>query len=182
MRHLPNLLTLLRIALTVPIVMLLLAQEYGAALGLMFVAGLSDALDGLLARRFGWVSRFGAVVDPLADKLLLVTSYLCLAITELVPTWLTALVLARDAVILGGAAAFRLLSGSLPIQPSLLGKLSTALQISLVLAALIEATLWPGSAWVEGRLVPLVALVTVASGLHYVWRWTALYRTQGRNA
>ena len=93
MRHLPNLLTLLRLLLTLPIAWLLLSERFAAALWLFAVAGASDALDGFLARRFGWVSRVGSVLDPLADKLLLVTSYVCLGLSQVLPWWLTLLVL-----------------------------------------------------------------------------------------
>jgi len=77
MRQLPNLLTVLRLLLTIPIAWLLLAERHGQALGLFAVAGFTDALDGFLARRFKWITRLGSILDPIADKLLLVTSYLC---------------------------------------------------------------------------------------------------------
>ena len=87
-RQLPNLLTLLRVVLTLPIAWLLIHGVYGWALWLFALAGVTDGLDGYLARRFGWFSRFGAMLDPLADKLLLVTSYLCLTISGAMPLWL----------------------------------------------------------------------------------------------
>ncbi len=110
MRHLPNLLTCLRLALVLPVAWLLLRQQYPQALWLFLLAGLSDALDGLLARRFGWTSRLGAWLDPIADKLLLVISYVCLTLNGLVPVWLTAVLLLRDLVIVGGAGAFAIAS------------------------------------------------------------------------
>ena len=137
MRHLPNLLTLLRLLLTLPIAWLLLSERFAAALWLFAVAGASDALDGFLARRFGWVSRVGSVLDPLADKLLLVTSYVCLGLSQVLPWWLTLLVLLRDALIVGGALVYRVLVGALQMRPSLLGKASTLAQIILVLAVLL---------------------------------------------
>ncbi|WP_028238499.1 CDP-alcohol phosphatidyltransferase family protein [Stutzerimonas azotifigens] len=176
MRHLPNLLTCLRLALVLPVAWLLLRQQYPQALWLFLLAGLSDALDGLLARRFGWTSRLGAWLDPIADKLLLVISYVCLTLNGLVPVWLTAVLLLRDLVIVGGAGAFRYRVGALDIRPTWLGKCSTVLQIVLVLALLLETSLLPGMGPANHVLLPLVALLTLSSGAHYVWQWTTLYR------
>ena len=178
MRHLPNLLTLLRLLLTLPIAWLLLSERFAAALWLFAVAGASDALDGFLARRFGWVSRVGSVLDPLADKLLLVTSYVCLGLSQVLPWWLPLLVLLRDALIVGGALVYRVLVGALQMRPSLLGKASTLAQIILVLAVLLELSWLPGFAEVRPLLIVTVLLLTLCSGLHYVWAWTRLYRRQ----
>lgn len=182
MRQLPNILTLLRLLLTLPIALLLLAERHGQALALFAVAGLSDALDGFLARRFGWVSRLGSILDPLADKLLLVTSYLCLTATQILPLWLTLAVLARDALIVVGAALYRWLAGPFEFRPSLLGKLSTVLQIVLVLVVLLELSLLPGFAEVRAPLIYAVLVLALASGGHYVWSWSRKYRQRQGSA
>ena len=177
MRQLPNLLTVLRLLLTIPIAWLLLAERHGQALGLFAVAGFTDALDGFLARRFKWITRLGSILDPIADKLLLVTSYLCLSLTSVLPWWLTAVVLLRDLLIVSGASLFRYLVGPLQFRPTWLGKLSTLLQIVLVLAVLLELSILPAFAEVRPALVITVLLLAVLSGGHYVWVWGRKYRS-----
>ncbi|WP_044873838.1 CDP-diacylglycerol--glycerol-3-phosphate 3-phosphatidyltransferase [Pseudomonas sp. LFM046] len=176
MHQLPNLLTLLRLALVLPIAGLLLSDRHAQALVLFAVAGCSDALDGFLARRFGWTSRFGSLFDPLADKLLLVTSFICLTVTQVLPVWLTLVVFLRDLAILAGAGLFRALVGPAEFAPSRLGKLSTLLQMILVLSLLVELSLAPVLAPVRGPLIWLVVLVTLCSGAHYVWDWGRKFR------
>ncbi|AYC32160.1 CDP-alcohol phosphatidyltransferase family protein [Pseudomonas cavernae] len=176
MHQLPNLLTLLRLALTIPIACLLLAERHAQALSLFAVAGASDALDGFLARRFGWTSRLGSILDPLADKLLLVTSYVCLALSAVLPWWLTLLVLLRDALIVGGAALYRQLRGPFAFRPSWLGKASTLLQIVLVLAVLLELSVFPAFVVVHWPLVAAVVGLTLLSGGDYLRTWIAKFR------
>lgn len=182
LHQIPNLLTLMRLLLSVPISLLLLGERYSPALLLFFLAGLSDALDGFLARRFAWTSRLGSMLDPLADKLLLVTAYLCLALVQVLPWWLTALVLLRDLLILGGALCYRLLVGNLQLRPSWLGKASTVVQIVLVIAVLLELGPLPAFALVHGPLVLLVAALALASGAHYVWHWSRNFRLARQGA
>ncbi len=175
-RQLPNLLTLLRVVLTLPIAWLLIHGVYGWALWLFALAGVTDGLDGYLARRFGWFSRFGAMLDPLADKLLLVTSYLCLSISGAMPLWLTVAVLGRDLLIVCGAGLYRWRVGPLRFSPSLWGKLSTVLQIVLVLALLLELSILPAFSVVTGALQWLVLALCLLSGGHYAWLWSGKYR------
>ena len=170
-RHLPNLLSALRLLLALPVALAIGYRDYPTALVLAVLAALSDALDGFLARRFRWQSRLGAVLDPLADKLLLVGCFIALTYVGVVPLELTLLVLARDVVIVAGALAWRVLLGPLTARPSLLSKLNTLAQIGFVLAVLLtlvwsQATLpqLRGPAWAVGAL-------TVASGIDYVLRW-----------
>jgi cardiolipin synthase (CMP-forming) len=177
-RHLPNLISLLRIALVVPVAWMMTEQRYGTALWLALVAGLSDALDGWMARHFGWRSRLGAFLDPAADKLLLMTSYLVLAIMHRLPWWLAALVLGRDLVILGGALAYRLLIGPFTAQPRRLAKYCTMVQILCILLELVRSSAFP-SLRVDA-VQWLVAVLTVASGLDYVLHWSARARRVGR--
>lgn len=181
LRQLPNLLTVLRLLMTVPIAWLLLEQQHGLALIWFALAGASDGLDGFLARRFGWVSRFGAILDPLADKLLLVTSYVCLAIVGDLPVWLVAVVLGRDVLLVGGALIYRSLLGPFTVRPSLLGKLSTLLQIVLVLALLLELSIQPQFVEVNGVLQWLVLLVTLASGADYCRVWLGKFISERRS-
>ncbi|MBD2838239.1 CDP-alcohol phosphatidyltransferase family protein [Pseudomonas sp. JM0905a] len=176
MHQLPNLLTLLRLALVLPIAGLLLSDRHGQALVLFAIAGGSDALDGFLARRFGWISRFGSLFDPLADKLLLVTSFICLTITQVLPLWLTLVVFLRDLVILLGAGLFRVMAGPAEFSPSRLGKLTTLLQMLLVLCLLLELSQAPALASLRWPLIWLVLVVTLCSWAQYVWDWGRKYR------
>lgn len=171
LRHLPNALTFLRLLLVPPLAVLLLRGEYTLALWVAAVAGFTDALDGALARLFGWQSWLGGVLDPLADKLLLVTGYACLWWQDVIPDWLAALVALRDVVIVVGAAVWHRRIARLQPQPSLLGKLTTFMQLIFLLACLIHV----GSRVEFGGVLPALALLTglltVSSGIDYVWRY-----------
>src|SRR5689334_7087311 len=105
-RHLPNAITIARIALVLPLVVSIARRDFNAALILVVIAGLSDALDGLLAKRFAWQSWLGGVLDPIADKILLIVCFVSLYVASVMPLWLMGLALARDAVILAGAVTY----------------------------------------------------------------------------
>lgn len=168
-RHLPNAISVLRILLVMPVAVAIEARCFRLALGLAVVAGISDALDGWLARRFGWRSRLGSILDPLGDKLLLATCFVVLAVIGKVPLMLLAVVLGRDVIIASGALAWQRVIGHFRARPSLISKCCTTIQILYVLAVLLaeigwlDMPLWP---WVW-----LVAIFTVASGLDYIVRW-----------
>ncbi|ROR35072.1 CDP-alcohol phosphatidyltransferase family protein [Inmirania thermothiophila] len=171
-RHIPNALSLLRIVLVVPIVMAAARGRYWEALVWFVLAAVTDGLDGYLARRFGWRSRLGGFLDPAADKLLLVASYLLLARQGLLPAWLAALVVGRDLFIVGGSLLFRLMVGRFEAAPSLLSKLNTVVQILLVAAVIadhLRAGLLPPALREAG--IAAVAATTVASGAGYAWVW-----------
>lgn len=173
MRHIPNVLTLLRMLLTVPLAWLLRNGRFDAALLLALFAGLSDALDGYLAKRFSWQSELGGLLDPVADKLLLLACFLGLADAGVLPWWLALLVLGRDVIIVAGAVAYHNLVGPLHAAPSYLSKLTTVLQILLVLATLLHLSRfaeWP--LWLNQWLLAGVAVVTLASGFDYIARWS----------
>ncbi len=114
----PNAISLLRIILVAPILMLILRNDFAIALGLFVVAGFSDGVDGYLARRFQWHTRLGALLDPVADKLLVNGLFITLAYMQLAPVWLAAIVIARDVIILGGAAAYNILVEPLRGEPT----------------------------------------------------------------
>lgn len=171
LKDLPNIITVLRMASVVPLAWLLLEGRYVAALWLAFVAGASDAVDGFLAKRFGWVSHLGGVLDPLADKLLLFAGYVVLAIQGYVPVWLVVLVVARDVVIVAGATAFHYLVRPVNAEPTLLSKLNTCVQIAQVLVVLVSLAYgWTSQILLES-LIWIVAVTTAASGLQYVIVW-----------
>lgn len=137
-RHIPNLLTFLRIILVIPFAACLYFEYFKQALILFFIAGLSDGVDGFLARHFHWKSRFGAIADPLADKLLLVTAYVMLTVTGHLPVWLTVLVFARDIIIVSSALIYHYWIGAYEMKPSMLGKLNTFFQIVYVLVVVVS--------------------------------------------
>lgn len=170
-RDLPNLITGLRILLVGPLVWLMAAGEFAWALGIAVIAGASDGLDGFLAKRYNWKSRLGGILDPVADKLMLVLSFLALGVAGLLPMWLVVLVLLRDAIIVIGAIIFSLTIASLEATPTALSKFNTLLQIVLLLGVLINQILpqFPATAIVV--LVIATAVTTAASGLQYVVVW-----------
>ncbi|WP_303900951.1 CDP-alcohol phosphatidyltransferase family protein [Thiohalomonas denitrificans] len=170
-KAIPNLITLFRILLVIPLIGLLINRQYGMVLGLFAVAGASDALDGFLARRFGWSSRLGALLDPLADKLLMVSSYITMGLLGMLPAWLVILVILRDIVIVSGATAYQFLIGRVEMEPTLISKANTALQVLLVLLVLFSLAMQAlPEAMIDG-MVLAVAVTTVWSGLKYVGIW-----------
>lgn len=172
LKNIPNVISIARVILTLPVAYLLLEERFSEALLLFFVAGISDGLDGFLAKRFNWHSRLGSILDPLADKILLVASYLCLAWVELIPWWLVILVMGRDVVIVLGAAAFHCFIGRYEMTPTWISKINTALQIVLVLALVLSNGLYSLPDGLLTMLVYGVCLTTILSGLDYVWTWS----------
>ncbi len=175
--QLPNAITLTRILLVLPIAWLLWRVYYPEALLLMVVAGVSDAVDGALARRFNWRSEFGALLDPLADKAMVVVLFVALAMQEQLPLWLAVVVVTRDAVILAGAAVYRLLFGKITMAPTLVSKANTAVQVVVLLLVLFGLCGFGVASAMALRLADpvcfyLVALLSILSGLDYVVTWS----------
>jgi cardiolipin synthase len=156
----------------VPLVVLVLNSRYLAALVLFLLAGASDGVDGLLAKRYGWRSRLGAFLDPLADKTLMLSGYTALALQGLVPLWFLILIIARDLVILGGAVAFHFVTHQLEMQPSLLSKVNTVCQMVLVGIVLCAAASDSVPASVVLSMMTVVVVTTLASGVGYVLEWS----------
>ncbi len=166
-RHLPNLLTGLRLALAPALAVLLIDGYDRAALGVFAFAGMSDAADGYLAKRFGLATRFGRFLDPAADKFLMLASFLALTFLHMTPLWLTILVIARDVAIVAGILLARVLELPVRIAPLPIGKFSTAAQfgyIGFLLLALAFGFDWP---LVTRAAELLTAAFTVASWLGY---------------
>jgi cardiolipin synthase len=174
LRHLPNLVTILRMLLVVPLCWLIDKGQYEGALVIAAVAGFSDAVDGFLAKHYGWQTWIGGILDPIADKLLLMAAFLWLAFAGDVPQWLAALVIGRDLVIVGGAIAYYGLIGRFDASPTLLSKVTTVVQIVFVLVELVRLSHWiemPES--VRSAAIGITAALTIASGMHYVVVWSA---------
>ncbi len=176
MLTLPNLLTASRLILAPFVAWRLLQHDVEGAFWLFVIAAITDLLDGWLARLLNQKSEFGALLDPIADKVMLLTTLSFLALTDLLPLWLLWLVLVRDGVILSGALAYRRLTGGLRIRPILSGKITIALEFILVSWVLAEEALAPGMKDGIDLLVWLTAVASVLSGLRYVWLWSGKTR------
>ena len=173
-RQLPNLLTLSRIALVPVLILVLKDRDYAAALWVFLFAGISDGLDGWIAKRWRYTTRFGAILDPVADKFLLVTSYVMLMLLDHLPFWLVLTVAFRDLLIVGGYLAYTSMVGAVKMDPSQLSKLNTLAQIMLVLVVLVHEASGFNYPLLLDALVLIVFVTTVASGVHYVWIWGVL--------
>jgi cardiolipin synthase (CMP-forming) len=171
LRHLPNLLTALRLFAAPLTAWLIVEGRDVGALGVFAFAGLSDALDGYLARLLSPDSRFGAYLDPAADKLLMLASFLTLAATHAVPLWLTALVIGRDVAIVAGLGLARVLSLPLKVEPLYIGKVSTVVQVCFIGLVLLLLALDSDQPTLVLAGGVATAAVTVASWLAYGQLW-----------
>jgi cardiolipin synthase (CMP-forming) len=171
LRQLPNLITLSRLFLTIPVVWFLYRGDYWPALILLAVAGLTDALDGYLVRRYGWATELGAWLDPAADKILMLGIYLAVTLSGLLPIWLLVLVVGRDAWLSLGSLAYRRWVGPLQVEPLMISKINTFFQILLVLGAILKVGILDlDPVWVQ-LLIVIVTFTTLASGVAYTVVW-----------
>ena len=169
---LPNAISLMRIALIPPILLLIINGQFGWALAIFWLAGFSDGLDGYLAVRFNWSSRLGGLLDPTADKLLITGLFITLAWTGHIPVWLAAVVILRDVVIIAGALIYNFMVKPVPGEPTRISKLNTALQMLFVLFVLSRAGFdWPDKITIT-VLGASVLVTVVISGVDYVWSWS----------
>jgi cardiolipin synthase (CMP-forming) len=167
-RHIPNVISAIRILLVAPIAVALADRQLVTAILLFGAAALSDLADGFLAKRYGWQSELGAVLDPAADKLLLVTVFITLAYLKLVPLWLMAAAVLRDVIIVLGALFYRYWFGPLNVRPSVVSKFNTLCQAAFILAVVGREEFSVPPAWVVLLLGALVFVTVVISGIDYV--------------
>lgn len=161
LKYIPNAICVVRIILVVPIVQYLLEERYGLALILILIAGLSDALDGYLARRFDWRTRLGGLLDPAADKLLIFSVFVTLTWMGWVPVWFTAVVVGRDVIIILGTLVYQLLVAPVHGEPTGASKLNTVFQIAFLLSTVNHAWMgWPPKSWLQ--VLATAILVTIA--------------------
>lgn len=172
LRDLPNIISFLRLLAVIPVVLLLLEREFGWALVVFALAGLSDGLDGFLAKHYGWQSRLGGMLDPLADKVLLVVCFLVLGTLGLIPLWLVAAVVLRDLLIVGGALVYNYRVEEVEAAPTLISKLNTVLQILLLVAVITDSGPLPLPQVLIAALVWGCLATVVVSGAQYVWIWS----------
>jgi cardiolipin synthase (CMP-forming) len=178
---LPNLISLARLLAVPVVVWAILADEMGLAFWLFVAAGLSDALDGYLARRSGVQTVVGGFLDPLADKALLVSVYIALGHNGDLPLWIVILVVSRDVLIVGGAILSHTVSHSLKPEPLMISKLNTVAQIVLAATILSESALNGNWQMAISMLIWAVAATTLTSGASYIVRWSRAVSTMERN-
>ncbi|MFO7556229.1 MAG: CDP-diacylglycerol--glycerol-3-phosphate 3-phosphatidyltransferase [Desulfobacterales bacterium] len=166
--NIPNILTVMRILLTPLFVIFLLKDMFHFALIVFTVAAISDILDGLLARYFNQHSLLGAYLDPIADKLLLASAFVSLAVLKTVPAWLAVIVLSRDILIITGIAVFAISDIHIEMNPSLVSKWTTVAQVLTIFLILLNPMI-PGIQTIKWLLFWITAGLTIASGLHYVY-------------
>ncbi|AHE68270.1 CDP-alcohol phosphatidyltransferase family protein [Legionella oakridgensis] len=172
LKHLPNTLTISRLLLIIPFLVFLYQQEYSCAFYTFFLAGVTDGLDGWLARHFHWQSTFGSFIDPLADKLLIASSFISLALLGQLPWWLVLLVFLRDITIsLGVIAWYWFIQRKLDFAPTRISKLNTVLQLTLVTLCLFELAFVKFIPYLIETLIIFTALTTAGSFIDYVWTW-----------
>ncbi|MEM7080569.1 MAG: CDP-diacylglycerol--glycerol-3-phosphate 3-phosphatidyltransferase [Pseudomonadota bacterium] len=184
-RDIPNIITILRIVLVVPTTWFLWESKYVEAFYLMLVAGVSDALDGYLARRFKWQSNLGATLDPLADKLLVAAVFVVFTFQGHIPLWVAIIVLLRDTTIIAGAGVYKLLYEEVHIAPTMISKINTTLQIVtllLVLFSLLPAGVLSeiAAALTDPWCFYLLAILGVGSGLDYIFTWGSKAYREGK--
>jgi cardiolipin synthase (CMP-forming) len=169
LRQIPHLLTLLRVALSPVLVWLIVKSSFDAALCIVVLAGVTDWLDGYAARKLGVMGKLGTILDPMADKLMLVTLFFALAYVRLIPLWLLVLVMGRDVVIVTGALLVRIFRNIRKFTPSTIGKVSTFFQIVFVLMVLLYAAVPFGFFHLlEVLALILTTLFTTLSGAGYI--------------
>ena len=166
--NIPNILTVGRILLTPLFVIFLIRDLFGPALVVFTMAAVSDGLDGLIARVFNQRTILGAYLDPIADKLLLSSAFISLAVLEIIPAWLTVVVISRDVIIFMGIAVLTLTSKTFAMKPSLVSKCTTLVQLTTVFAVLIKPDI-SCYGYVESGLFWAAAGLTILSGLHYIY-------------
>lgn len=172
MIYIPNILTLMRIGLVPVLIVLLQDQQYLWSLYVFLIAGASDGLDGFIAKRFNAQTKLGALLDPLADKALLVSAYIMLSVMQLIPFWLMVVVVFRDLVIVGGYLLFVLFFGTVKMAPIAVSKLNTFLQIVFILCVLVSLS-WRLDIPMVLNVLSYTVLVTgISSGFTYVWVWS----------
>ncbi len=170
-RFLPNFITIGRLLLTPVAVDMIVVGEWLSAFLIFVVAGVSDALDGWLAKTFYLRSELGAVLDPLADKALLVSVYVTTAAMGVIPAWLAILVVSRDVMIVGGVVISWLLGRPMKVRPVYVSKVTTASQLALAAGVLGARAFGLDHAVFVQVFAPIVAALTIASAGVYLWRW-----------
>ena len=181
LKWIPNIISIFRILLILPVLLLIFRSQYQWALFLFLVAGLSDALDGYLAKHFGWRTRVGALLDPVADKLLIAGSYIALAWLNLIPFWLATIVVSRDLIIAIGVFIYSFIIEPFEGEATRISKINTFLELLFVLVILCSIAFdWPANSIIT--VIGSAVLVTVfISGIDYIISWIRRIRSHDIN-
>ena len=172
--NLPNLLTILRILLTPLLVIFLINERFDLAFVVFAAAGVSDGLDGFLARVMKQKTRIGAILDPIADKALLASAYVTLAVMGLVPNWLAVTVISRDLIIVLGVLVLLLFQSGIEINPTIISKLTTLFQLLTVFTVLFSTVTHLGLERILLGCYVVTAILTIASGLDYLYKGVSM--------
>jgi len=172
LRYIPNALSIMRLLLIVPFLIFLYQRQYNLAFYTFIFAGLSDGLDGWMARRFQWQSTFGSMIDPVADKILVMSSFISLGLIGLLPWWLISLVIIRDFTISSGVLVWHFyIQRHMDFEPTKISKINTIFQIILVTICLFELAYYQFPSLVINTLIVLTTFTTTVSFIDYVWTW-----------
>ncbi len=173
--HIPNIISIFRIFLVIPVIYYIWQDNWQIAFSLMLLAGISDGLDGYIARTFRWESELGATLDPIADKVLLVCIFIVLGIKGIVPQWLVVLISSRDAIIVAGLILYKLMTNELKINTLFISKVNTSLLIILVLLHMFNLAISPVSELLFNIMSIMIVVTTVVSGVLYVILWSKYF-------
>lgn len=170
--YLPNIVTAFRFLMVGPFLYLMFDHQYALAFFIFILASISDALDGFLARRFKWQSKWGAFADPLADKLLIMSSYVALTWNHHLPLWFTILMVLRDLVIVTGAIVWHRYYSKVPLKPTTISKINTIFQLVLIVVILYQCAFFYLPLYLIHLLTLLTAATTLFSFMDYILRWS----------
>ncbi len=176
----PNAITLIRIFLVPVFVMTVVYKRFEYALYVFILAAITDALDGLIARLKNQKTRLGAFLDPLADKLLLLTAFLSLTFLEIIPKWLTVIIISRDIIVILGWIALYIQTGSTKVEPSIAGKLSNTFQVITIAGVLVNLNLYRLGGFLQ-LLYIITAIFAILSCIHYILREIKVYEQSDSN-
>lgn len=169
--NIPNLLTIFRILLVPVFIIFIINDRMVMALAVFILAGLTDGIDGLIARVFNQKTPLGAYLDPIADKLLLCSAFLALTLRDILPNWLTVIVISRDVIILGGVVVLSLMKKEVKVQPSMASKITTWLQVITIILAILSME---KAFFILDPAIWITALFTTLSGFQYIYRGVRL--------
>jgi len=173
--HIPNIISVFRIFLVIPVIYYIWQDNWQTAFLLMLLAGISDGLDGYIARTFHWESELGATLDPIADKVLLVCIFIILGIKGIVPQWLVVLIISRDAIIVTGLILYKLMTNELKINTLFISKMNTSLLIILVLLHMFNLAVFPVPELLFNIMIVMIMVTTIVSGALYVILWSKYF-------
>lgn len=179
--NIPNVITLTRIILLPFFATALIYEQYPYALIIFVTASVTDLLDGYVARMTGQITELGKILDPVADKLFLITSFVLMSMTEMIPTWLAIVVISKDVIIILGCLILYIISSALRIEPSMLGKVSNALQFVLIGLVVLVRNIRDGLQ-IGTPLFVVVAVVTALSGVQYLYRGMKMASVESHGA